>query len=166
MNCTIVHHSSQSSRRRFISHFIFTTQSSLEACSETWNKIQYKTTRQTKEPAHKWSTKYIVCLFPLTRSTKFRSLDVLNYRLKRIIYALFVIRRRLLLPRAFFRRSSSGTCCNEIRCVDDRITGGATFAFQACFHRPAHRHQRSPARNPGNPFAGLGDDKSLPCERV
>ena len=41
-------------------------------------------------------------------------------------------------------------------------TGGATPARCACAHRLAHKHQRSPGRNPGKPNSGRGVTRSLP----
>ena len=47
-------------------------------------------------------------------------------------------------------------------CVASRMTGGATPASSASFHRSAHRHQRSPGRRPGKPKCGTGVDRSFP----
>ena len=50
---------------------------------------------------------------------------------------------------AWARKSSRLTNSSAARCVDFRITGGATPAAKASAHRLIHRHQRSPGFSPG-----------------
>ena len=47
-------------------------------------------------------------------------------------------------------------------CVASRNTGGATPASNASCQREAHRHQRSPGSEAGEPGSGHGVDRSLP----
>ena len=62
--------------------------------------------------------------------------------------------------------SSSSTTSSASSCVAANTTGGATPAKNASSQRETHRHQRSPAFNPGKLNSGRGVIKSLPSERL
>ena len=59
--------------------------------------------------------------------------------------------------------SSRVTYSSAFIWVLSSITFGATPASKACFHRNAHKHQRSPAFKPWNRYSGRGVMRSFPC---
>ncbi len=63
-------------------------------------------------------------------------------------------------------RSFSDAMRSASSFVADRTTVGAHPAWRASSQREAHRHQRSPGFNPGNPNSGRGVDRSFPRVRV
>ena len=68
--------------------------------------------------------------------------------------------------RAFCFSSSNETYSIADAWVADKITGGATPASSASFHRLAHKHQRSPGFRPGKLNAGTGVLRSFPLNLV
>ena len=48
--------------------------------------------------------------------------------------------------------------------VDSKITLGALFEKNACFHLSAHKHHRSPDETPEKLYSGTGSDKLLPTD--
>jgi len=66
---------------------------------------------------------------------------------------------------AWVIRSSSWQCCNAPSCVASSMTWGAWPLTSASCHRGAQRHQRSPSLSPGNPYWGIGVERSLPQAR-
>ena len=73
--------------------------------------------------------------------------------------------RRQARSSAWRFRSASAQWSSAPSCVARSTTRGAEPASNASCQRGAQRHHLSPALSPGNPYSGIGVDRSFPRDR-